>query len=471
MGNVLTGETLEGQAPRHIVLWMVLLNSFTTPLMLSAVNVALPSIAESLSLDAVAISWVPLAYLMASVMFVLICGRLADIYGRKRVFLLGTTAVIVTSIIAALSVNSAMLLSARFLQGIAAAMLYSTQMAIISSVYPAEQRGRAIGMAISAVYMGLAAGPLLGGIITETLGWRFNFVLQVPLAGIVLYMGHILVKQEWRNDIASTIDFKGAGYYCFGILLICFGVAQLPEIFSIVLIATGIASLYWFVQHSRYSANPIWDVKLFFGNRVFTLSCVASLLMYSATYANVVLLSLYLQYLKQMPASTAGMIMMIQPVTMALLAPIMGKLSDRMEPRILASAGMSLTAAGLIILALLDRDSSLNIIIFALLLTGSGFSLFSPPNTNAIMSSVDRRNFGSASGAVATMRNMGQLISMVVVAFAMTITMGNTQINPENYPLLETAIQLSFVIAAGICLPGILFSLARGRIHKTAKAI
>lgn len=470
MGPVLILAETDDQAPRHIVLWMVLLNSFTTPLMLSAVNVALPSIAQDLSLDAVAISWVPLAYLMASAMFVLICGRLADMYGRKRIFLLGTAAVIVTSIIAALSINSAMLLSARFLQGISAAMLYATQMAIVSSVYPPDQRGRAIGMAVSAVYVGLAAGPLVGGFVTETLGWRFNFLLQLPLAVIVLYLGHRKVKQEWSAGISSIIDFKGAGYYSFGILVFCFGVSRLPEPSAFVLIAAGIASLIWFVQHSRNSLNPIWDVNLFFGNRVFTLSCIASLLMYSATYANVVLLSLYLQYLKQLPASSAGMIMMIQPVIMALLAPVMGKLSDSLEPRVLASAGMSLTAAGLITLALLNSNSSLVVVIIALLMTGAGFSLFSPPNTNAIMGSVDKKNFGSASGAVATMRNMGQLISMVVVTLAMTLVMGETQINPDNYPQLETAIRLSFTIAAVICLPGIFFSLARGRLHKPAQA-
>jgi len=212
-------------------------------------------------------------------------------------------------------------------------------------------------------------------------------------------------------------------------------------------------------------------VNLFFSNRAFTLSCAASLIMYSTTYGNVVLLSLYLQYLKGMSASSAGMIMMLQPITMAILSPLTGRLSDRIEPRILASLGMFITAVGLLMLAMLSSSSSLLRVALALLMTGLGFSLFSSPNVNAIMGSVAQKHYGSASAAVATTRLLGQLSSIVLVTLALTLVMGNRPISPENYPQLEQSIRLSFSIAAALCIPGILLSLLRGRIHTANNAI
>ncbi|MDO9477832.1 MAG: MFS transporter, partial [Pseudohongiella sp.] len=190
-----------------------------------------------------------------------------------------------------------------------------------------------------------------------------------------------------------------------------------------------------------------------------------SLLMYSATYAIVVLMSLYLQTIKGFSATNAGMILMIQPIIMATLSPVTGRLSDRKEPRVLASIGMVITCIGLAMLSQLDASSSVQYIVASLVMTGTGFSLFSSPNINAIMGSVDPGHAGGASGAVATTRLLGQLNSMVLVTLAIALIMGHTPVNPETAPLLNQALSLSFVISAVLCVPGILFSLARGRVH------
>lgn len=454
------------QAPVHYpVLVMVLLNAFTTPLMLSATNVALPAIADDLGLSATQLSWVPMAYLMAAAMSVLIFGRLADNFGRKRIFLLGTLAVILSSVMAATSTDGEMLLLARFTQGVSAAMLYATQIAILTSVFPANQRGRVIGLVVSAIYIGLASGPLVGGYVIDTVGWRFSFLLQVPLALPVLYIGMVRIKQEWSAESRSRFDVRGAVSYSLAILMLCLAVTRIPGAESMALLLVGILAGLWFLHHSRTCADPIWDVRLFFSNRVFTFSCGASLIMYSATYAIVVLLSLYLQYLKGLSATSAGLLIMIQPLTMALLSPFIGRLSDRVEPRVLASAGMLLTASGLGLLAALTGNSSYTSLVAALLLTGAGFSLFSSPNVNAMMSAVPQEHYGSASGAVATTRLLGQLNSMVLVALALNLTMGGVLIDEHSLPQLEQGITLSFTIAALICLPGLLLSLGRGRIH------
>lgn len=444
---------------------MVLLNAFTTPLMLSATNVALPAIADDLGLSATQISWIPMAYLMAAAMTVLIFGRLADNLGRKRIFLLGTLAVIISSVFAATAADGQVLLFARFLHGVSVAMLYATQIAILTSVFPANQRGRVIGLVVSAIYVGIASGPLVGGFVVDHLGWRFSLLLQVPLALPVLYIGMVHVRQEWSAEIRTRFDVRGAVSYSLAILMLCLAVTRMPGTESMALMLIGILAGLWFLHHARTCPDPIWDVRLFFSNRVFTFSCGASLVMYSATYAIVVLLSLYLQYLKGMSATSAGLLIMIQPLTMAVLSPFIGRLSDRMEPRVLATAGMLLTAIGLGLLAALTGNSSYASLISALLLTGAGFSLFSSPNVNAMMSAVPRGHYGSASGAVAVTRLLGQLNSMVLVAMALNLTMGNVLIDERSLPRLEQGITLSFTIAALICLPGILLSLGRGRIH------
>ena len=225
---------------QRLTLTMVLLNAFTTPLMLSAVNVALPAIAKDLSMNAVQLSWVPMAYLMASAMFVLIFGRLADMVGRKRIFLIGTSSVIVTSLIGAFSDSSAMLISARFLQGVSAAMLYATQVAIVTSVFPPAKRGQAIGLTVSTIYLGLTIGPVIGGYVIDTFGWRACFMVHIPLAVIVLCLGAFFVKGEWSADERGSFDLLGAIMYSFSILLLCLGVSWLSSNLSYISLAVSI---------------------------------------------------------------------------------------------------------------------------------------------------------------------------------------------------------------------------------------
>ena len=464
--NLMTDHIEKLTPLQNAALIMVLLNGFTTPLMLSAANVALPSIADDLHMNAVMLSWVPMAYLMASAMFVLTFGRLADMYGRKRIFMIGTICVVITSILAAMSPNGEVLIFARFLQGISAAMLYATQIAIVTSVFPPEKRGHAIGLTVSTIYLGLTCGPVLGGFLIDSMGWRASFVFHIPLALIVLLIGILKVPGEWLSEEKGVFDIKGAIIYSLSIVGLCLGVSSLPGLTSSIFILAGLAGVIIFYYYARSTKHPIFDVRLFVSNRVFTLSCMASFILYTATFANVVLISLYLQYLKDISASVAGLFMMIQPLTMAIFSPLAGRLSDRIEPRIIASAGMVLTAAGLVMLALLNGVSSSGYLIVSLIITGLGFSLFSSPNTNAIMSAVEKRYYGSASGSIATMRVLGQMSSMILVTLVFALFIGQVKIQPANYADLQQAIHICFTIAAFLCLPGFLFSLSRGRMHK-----
>ena len=455
-------------ALQRTTLTMVMLNAFTTPLMLSTVNVALPSIANDLSMSAVLLSWVPMAYLMASAMFVLIFGRIGDMVGRKRLFLIGTLSVVVTSLIAAFSVNGFMLICLRFLQGMGAAMLYATQVAIVSSVFPPQRRGQAIGITVSMIYLGLTIGPLLGGYVIDQFGWRASFLIHIPLAITAFIIGACFVKVEWSADEQGSFDLFGALLYAGSIFIICIGVSYLPSPLSFIFLLVSILGFIFFFFFERVHKHPIFDVTLFFTNRVFTFSCLASLIIYTATFANVVQISLYLQYLKGFSATMAGLIMMFQPITMAIFSPIAGRLSDKFEPRHIATVGMAISAIGLLLLSNLHIESGLEHLIIALVITGFGFGLFSSPNVNAIMGSVEKRLYGSANGAVATMRIVGQMSSMILVTLVFALVIGSVQITPENYPALEYAIRKTFMIAAILCLPGLYFSMARGKLRKPA---
>ncbi len=460
-------NTLENASVQQAVLVMVLLNAFTTPLMLSATNVALPTIAEDLNLDAVLLGWIPMAFLMASAMFVLVFGRIADMVGRKRIFLIGTVSVIITSLLASMASNGALLISARFLQGLSAAMLYATQIAIISSVFPPKQRGRAIGMTVSIIYLGLTCGPLIGGFLIDLYGWRASFVFHIPLAIVVLLIGLFKVPGEWSADEPGEFDIKGAILYGLSIVLICLGVSTLPDITGLLLLVFGIFGVWAFIELAKRLSHPIFDVSLFLKNRVFTFSCFASFIIYTAVFANIVLISLYLQYLKGMSATMAGTIMMVQPLTMAIFSPFAGRLSDNIEPRVIASIGMAITALGLLMLGLLNANSSISYLVGALVVTGVGFGLFSSPNVNAIMSAVDNQQYGSATGSIATMRILGQMMSMVLVTLIFAVVIGQVKIEPANFLNLQQAISICFFISASLCIPGFIFSLVRGRMHQS----
>ncbi len=455
----------ENTSLQRYVLFMVLLNALATPMMLSAVNVALPHIGKHMQMTAVQVSWIPMSYLMASAMFVLIFGRLADLYGRKKVFLIGTFSVIASSLLAAVATNDVFLLLARFLQGVSAAMLYATQVAIITSVFPKQKRGQMIGYTVALIYLGLSAGPLIGGYLIDQFGWRISFVLHIPLALGVIAIALLKVPDEWLSDQQSPLDVRGAMLYAGSIALLCAGVSMLPDVAGVVCLVLFIVSIILFFRFEKDRPAPVFDVSQFFVNRVFTFSCLASLIMYTATFGNIVLVSLYLQSVQQLSATTAGVIMMIQPLSMALLSPLTGRLSDRIEPRWIATAGVLLTVMGLFVLSTLDRETAMSTIIVALLVTGAGFSLFSSPNVNAIMSSVEKRFFGSATAAMATMRIVGQLTSMVLVALMFNLILADNRISPATIPLLSEAISNTFLVACILCLSAVYFSLARGKMH------
>lgn len=453
------------QTLRRTALTVVCLGAFITPLMLSAVNVAIPTIAQGLQMDAITASWVPLAYLLSSGVFLLPFGRLGDMYGRKKLFLSGMTTVTVASILASFAPSPLALILCRALQGMGAAMLFGTGIAILSSVYPPEKRGKVLGLSVSSVYLGLTCGPFAGGWVTQQFGWRSVFVFHIPVVILVIILGLVNLKGEWRGPAGQKFDLPGAFIYAAAVIALMYGISVLPALSGFALILLSGIGFVTFFRYERHLQHPLFNVNLFYGNPVLTYSCVAALIMYSSTFSVTFLMSLYLQNIRGFNPQLAGLVMISQPLVMTLFSPIAGRMSDRHEPRLISSSGMSLTAVGLALLATAGPHTPTGFIVITLMLVGLGFSLFASPNTNAILSSVDRKYLGAASGTVATMRVIGQMFSMGIVTLVFALMLGPVQFTPEQHGQLLTSINASFIMASALCFIGVYFSIKRGNLR------
>jgi MFS family permease len=344
-------------------------------------------------------------------------------------------------------------------------MIFGTGTAILMSVFPPQERGRALGINVAAVYLGLSLGPSLGGFLTQQWGWRSLFLVNVPLGTFILALVLWKLKGEWVEARGEPFDLVGSLIYGLALMSLMLGFSRLPETVGVVLVLAGITGIGLFGFWEIRTASPVLDVRLFRGNRTFTFSSLAALISYSATFGVGFLLSLYLQYIKGMSPREAGLVLIAQPVMQALFSPLAGRLSDRVEPRVVASTGMGLTVIGLYTLIRLGETSSLGSIVVSLVLLGLGFALFSSPNTNAIMSSVERRFYGVASGMVGTMRLVGQMSSMGIVMLVFALIIGQVEITPEQYPLFLKSMRTDFIILTVLSLAGVFASLARGRLR------
>ena len=447
-------------------LFVATLSSFMGPFMISAVNVALPAIQQEFAADAVALSWVATALLLAVAVFLIPMGKIGDIYGRKKVFTWGLAIYTLASLLGVFSVSISMLIAVRVLQGFGAAMFVTTGMAILTSIFPPNRRGRAIGYYVAAVYIGLSVGPFAGGLLTQYAGWRSIFAVVVPFGIASVWVTLRYLKGEWADARGEKLDITGSLLYAASIFLLVYGASLLPRPLAVYLVLTGAVTLAVFVRLELHTAQPVFEVRLFSGNKLFAFSSLAALINYAATFAVTFLLSLYLQYIKGLDPRTAGTILVAQPVVMAIFSPMAGRWSDRVEPRLLASAGMTLTALGLLLCAMVDGDTSTVYIVGTLLMLGFGFALFSSPNMNAIMGSVDKKFFGIASGTVAAMRLLGQMASMATAMVIFAVFIGREQINPSNYDLFLKSVKVSFALFTAMCAVGIFFSFSRGALRK-----
>ena len=454
---------------RSVILGVVCMAHFLMPFMVSAVGVALPVMGRQLGASALQLGLVETTYVVSASIFLLSMGRFGDIHGRRRIFQTGLLVFALAggAISQAGSIETVIIL--RFLQGMGGSMVMATTMAMVVSVFPPSERGKALGIVVASVYAGISCGPFVGGHLVAALGWRSLFYLVLPLGLLTWLVTRWKITEEWAEARGEPFDWTGAAWYAPAILLLVAGMASLNRsswAWSLVLL--GGLGLAFFLRHERRTAYPLLNIKLLTENRVFALSNLAALFNYAATFGVTFFLSLYLQYVKGMGPQHAGTILITQPIVQAVFSPFCGRLSDRVPASLVATAGMTFCALGLAVASQLGAGSSLAQVLLLLIFLGLGFALFSSPNASMIMGSVESRYLGVASGLNASMRTLGMTSSMMIITLIFSYLMHGQPVTAETQPAFLASMRLSLLIFCGLCVVGIGCSL--GRVSRRTKA-
>lgn len=447
---------------KRYLLFITCLAAGLVPFMGSSINLSLPQIARDYDMSSIGQSWILTAFLISSAIFQVPFGRLADIVGRKRVFMYGLLIIAISSVACILPYGGSFLIGCRVFQGIGSAMTFSTGMAILTAVFEPHERGRAMGINVAVVYLSLALGPSLGGFMMAQWGWQSIFIVTATVSLIAYIGSRIIIKQQWVEAKGEHFDIPGTCMFSVALLMVIYGFTILPSILGFVFIVAGSMLFVYFIGYERRIAYPVLNMNLFFTNRMFTLSSVASLINYAVTFPISFFMSLYLQEVKGLEVQYAGLILIIQPSVQAMLSPLAGRLSDKIQSRYLASTGMGLIAIGLLCIGLfISPDSSIIFIVSILVLFGIGFAAFSSPNTNAIMSSVEKRDYSTAAATTGTMRLTGQAFSMGVTTMILSIFLGNTRITHAATDQFMQAMHVIFPLFALISAIGVYASIVR----------
>jgi len=443
-------------------LWVIAAVQFLTPFMFSAVGVALPTIGREFSAGAVHLGLIEMVYILGLALFLLPLGRFADINGRKKVFLTGTFLMIFATIALSLASTIEFLIIFRLIQGVCAAMITSTSFAMLTSVFPPEKRGRAMGVVVSSVYLGISAGPTLAGLMVQYLNWRWIFYSAVPVELAAFIFALTRLKGEWADARGERFDWVGSGMYMAALAAIIVGIVESHEFAYARWVALcGVGGMAIFLIYESRISSPLLPLKKIVDNRVFMYSNLATWLNYAASFGVTFFFSIYLQVIRGISPRDAGFIMVFQPLIQAVCAPLAGRMSDRYPPAHIATMGMVFCTIALGFAATLTATTHLIIVYAILALMGLGFGFFSTPNSTAIMSSIAPRDYGMASSMIATMRTTGMLTSMTLVTLLLSYYLGNQSVTPSTGKAFISTMNTAMLLFSVMGLFAIFFSIGR----------
>ncbi|MDD3170012.1 MAG: MFS transporter [Eubacteriales bacterium] len=451
-------------------IFVVIITAFITTFTGSALNLSIPSIGSEFNASASSVGWIVTGYILTAAVLSVPFGRLADLTGRKRVLVTGILIFSLCSGGTAFAQSMTVLLVFRVVQGIGAAMIFSTNTAVLISAFSPDKRGKVLGYSVASTYIGLSAGPVVGGVLNHYVGWRSIFVLTFVISAIVFITAVKKLPASKAECQGQGVDFIGNLLYILMLTLIMFGLSTVSTVsYAKYLVAAGVILFILFVLHELRTKYPIVEVRLFAHNIGYTFSNLAALMNYGATFALGYLLSIYLQVVMGYDSQISGLILISQPLMMAILSPYAGKLSDRVSPFKLASFGMALCALGLFSFIFISEHYPFPLIIVNLIVVGIGFAFFSSPNTNAVMACVEKKDYSVASSILSTMRSIGHSASMAVVTFIVARQMGNVTLGDADPKLLVETMHISFLVFTCVCAAGIFISLKRKQPKQETK--
>ena len=449
---------------KNIILIICTVLNFIAVFASNAVNIIIPTVAAEFHMSNIVQNWITIIFFLVMAMLSIPAGQISGKYGLKKITILSSALFVIISIVNVFVTTSEQFLFCRLVLGLVLAFINVTSMAMVVSAFDPQERGKALGLNITGVYVGLSLSPFLGGVLNYQLGWRSVILFSVPFLIVIIAL-LLKIDDEWITFEGIPIDMKGSITYAIGIALFIYGFTILNESMGIVLTILGIIILVAFALIELRQEHPVFDIK-FLKNREFLSANLASLCAYLATFAVTTILNYHLQYIKGFDSQTAGIILLVAPVCQVILAPIAGRLADKYVPQILAAIGMALGTISLVLFSTLGFETSLSFVVVSMVIYGVGFGLFSPPNTSVIMGSVPPKDTSIASASVSTVRTVGQAMSMGILTLIFAFVMGNVAIVPDVYPLLISSCQITCIICVGLCLASVFASLVGFRSKK-----
>lgn len=453
-------EIAEGHL--KIIIFTVAATAFITTFTGSALNLSIPDISRQFGASAETAGWIVTGYSLTVAAFSVPFGRIADITSRKTVLAAGIALFAACCIAAVFSVSVIMLIVSRIIQGIGAAMIFSTNTAVLIDAFPGKKRGQVLGYSMAATYAGMSAGPVAGGFLNHHFGWQAIFVLTALIAAAAFIAAVFRMPADKNMHRSNSGDIEGSVLYVLFTMMIMYGFSEVGRgVIPYLFISAGVITGAVFIRHELKAEMPVIKIKQFTGNIGYAFANTAAMMNYGATFAVSYLISIYLQAVLGYSSQTAGIIMISQPAVITLLSPIVGRLSDRHSSYILASVGMIVCAAGICMFIFFSNWSGLIVTLGVLAITGIGISVFSSPNTKTAMSYVSSEDYGSASSLLATMRAMGNTLSMAIVTIIVRRYIGEAPLAASEPDALMEVISVSFIVFAVICAAGAVMSLKR----------
>ncbi len=440
------------------VVFVSFITSFFAVFLSAGIVLGVPSIADEFAMNNVVQNWIPTIALLVVAVFTLPAGQISGKYGVKKSLIIGVLIFIFASLGACLSFTTEIFLLFRVVQGIGMAFLNVSAMAMVVQAINPQNRGKALGFTVTGIYLAGSLSPVLCGFLVYNLGWRAMFYFVIPFLVLCLILMLLKIPGEWKTYEKDKIDSIGYLIYGIGILLFIYGFTNLMNTVGWVCVIIGLCLLIIFAYYELNVESPAFNMRLF-KNMKFTSSNIAALCSYLAIAAITTILNYHFQYVRNWDAQLTGIMLIITPIIMALIAPNAGKLSDKIHPQKLAAFGMSIATVTLLILLFLDANTPIYLIVVAMILQGVGMGLFTTPNTNAIMSSVPPKETPNASAAQSAMRTIGQTMSLGLLTSVFAWIMGSLKLSSEHADLIVQCSQIVCMICTVVCIVAIFASL------------
>ena len=441
-----------------IVIAVSFITSFFAVFLSNGIIIGVPAIAQEFAMNNVIQNWVPTIFFLVVAVFTVPAGQISGKFGVKKTLLAGVILYLLASIGACISFSTETFLIFRILQGAGVAFLNVSAMAMVVQAVKPQNRGKALGFTVTGVYLATSLSPVICGFLVQNLGWRSMFYFVIPFLVLCIILMVLKIDGEWKTYEKDKIDKIGSILYGIGILAFIYGFTTLTTTNGLLITVVGVILLIIFAAYELRQKSPVFNMHLF-KNKKFTSSNIAALCSYIAVMVITTILNYHFQYVRGWNAQMSGMILIITPIIMAIMAPNAGKLSDKIHPQKLAAIGMGIATIAMVILTFLTKDTPLYLVVIAMILQGFGMGLFSSPNMNAIMSSVPPKEAPTASASQATMRTIGQTMSLGLLTLVFAWVMGTLELAPQYASMIVQASQTICLICTIACVLAVFASL------------